>query len=61
MKQEPTPVPCSISVCQNGCVILQFGVALIHLEPKSFEAFVGEALRTLARIEKSSSVAHPVS
>ena len=40
-------VPWSVSVCPNGCVRMQFGVATIHLSLDSFHEFMRAAQQAL--------------
>ncbi|MBI4511963.1 MAG: hypothetical protein HY698_20185 [Deltaproteobacteria bacterium] len=50
---EPTPpwFPCTISQCPNGCICLQFGMAMIHLPRGEFASFVAKAVEALQSIE----------
>jgi len=45
----------SIGVCDSGCVLLQFGMSSMHLEPDVFENFVTLLNEALPRIESRRS------
>ena len=59
-EQQDSHQRVSIGICDSGCVLLQFGMSSMHLQPDVFENFVNLLNEALPQIEsRRSQLASP--